>query len=955
MRSRADQRILWILLPSVLLASAVFVDLAAQAQVTVAVPEEARTAPLDQLTPVSPRVTVGKFANGFRYYIRENREPRNRAELRLVVKVGSIVEDDDQRGLAHFLEHMAFNGTENFEKQELVRFMESIGMRLGQGLNASTSFDETIYNLRLPTDSRENMAKAFQVLEDWAHGLTLDSEEIDKERGVVIEEWRGGQGAGSRVRDKQFPVLLKDSRYANRLPIGTRESLEKFSHDALRRFYRDWYRPELMAVIAVGDFNRSEIEALVKRHFEPLTPSTAKVRERGTYDIPEHPETLFTLVTDKEIGQTSVTVYHKMPHKDDWTIGGYRQRIVEDLYNSMLNERFVEIARQPGAAILGAGSSKGRLIGSKGAYTLSAGVPEDGIERGLDTLFTEASRVARFGFTASELERQKTDVLRGVERSYISRESRTSASFAAEYIRAFLYDESIPDIEYEFELYKRFLPTITLDEVNQVGRTWIRDADRVVAVTGPEKAGMKMPTEIALLDVIKAVEKKEIKPYVDNVADKTLLASLPTGSKIVETRQLENNVTEWKLANGVRVVLKPTDFQKDQIVFRAFSPGGTSLSTDEDYIPASTAVAVIAGGGLGQFNAIDLQKVLTGKVATASPFIGALEEGLTGNASTRDLETMFQLIYMRFTEPRADKEFFEVFNTQNRRALINRDAAPATAFNDAFNRIITQDHPRERPATVATLEKTDLEKSFAFYRDRFADAGDYTFIFVGDIDLETMRPAVERYLGALPSTGRKETWRDVSSRPPKGVITETVRKGVEPQSQTRIAFTGPFEYAKQAERTGIQALAMTLQTRLRNVLREDLGGTYSVGVGAGVAWRPYESYSLTISFGSAPERTDELVATIFKEIERMKASGPAESEVTDTREALLRTYETNLRQNGFWLNQFSADYQRGEEPGATLRTYTDSVKAITPASIQSAATRYFNVENYVRVTLMPER
>src|SRR5688572_24240709 len=484
---RIEHRKLWMLVVAVALVSA-SVHLVAQSPPKWKDSEEARTAPLDQLVPVSPKVTVGQFSNGFRYFIRENREPRNRAELRLVVNVGSILEDEDQRGLAHFLEHMAFNGTEHFEKQELIGFMESIGMRLGVGLNASTSFDETTYILRLPTDSRENMARAFQVLEDWSHGLTLDSEEIDKERGVVIEEWRGGQGAGSRVRDKQFPVLLKDSQYAERLPIGTRESLEKFSHESLRRFYRDWYRPELMGVIAVGDFSGTEIEALMRKHFEKLTASTPSPRERRDYDVPEHPETLFSIVTDKEIPQTSVTVYHKMPYKDDWTIGGYRQRIVEDLYNSMLSRRFAEIARQPGSPILGAGSSKGRLLGSKGAFMLSAGVPEDGIERGLETLFTEAARVARFGFTATELEREKTTALRSIERSYTSRESRTSGSYASEYIRAFLHGESIPDIEYEFELYKRFLPTITLEEINQIGRTWIRDADRVVAITGPEKA-----------------------------------------------------------------------------------------------------------------------------------------------------------------------------------------------------------------------------------------------------------------------------------------------------------------------------------------------------------------------------------------------------------------------------------------------------------------------------------
>jgi zinc protease len=951
MRDRTDYRRLLVLALVLAVSSA---QLIAQSTAKVAVPEEARTAPLDQLVPPTPKVTTGRFANGLRYFIRENREPRNRAELRLVVNAGSILEDDDQRGLAHFLEHMAFNGTTNFEKQELVRFMESIGMRLGPGVNASTSFDETVFMLQIPTDNPKNTATAFQILEDWAHGLTLDSAEIDKERGVVIEEWRLGQGAGSRVRDKQFPVVLKDSRYADRLPIGTRESLETFKHESLRRFYRDWYRPELMGVIAVGDFNAAEIEGLVRKHFEKLSASTPGRRDRVTFGVPEHQETLFTVVTDKEVQQTSVTVYHKMPYKDDWTHGGYRQRIVEDLYNSMLNRRFSEIARQPGSPILGAGSSKGRLIGSKGAYMLSAGVPDDGIERGLETLFTEAARVARFGFTASELEREKVTALRSIERSYTSRESRTSGSFAAEYIRAFLYGESFPDIEYEFELYKRFVPTITLEEINQVGRAWIRDADTVVAVTGPDK-GLKLPGEVALLGAIKTAGDREIKPYVDTVSDQPLLATVPAGSKIVETRALEGNVTEWKLANGIRVVLKPTDFQKDQIIFRAFSPGGTSLASDEDYIPATTSVAVIAGGGLGPFNAIDLQKVLTGKAAAVNPVIAMYEEGLNGNASPRDVETMFQLIYLRFTNPRADDAYFQVFNTQNKRALANRDAAPATAFNDTFNRIMTQDHPRQRPITAATFDKTSLDKSFAFYKDRFADAGDYTFIFVGDFNLETMRPLVERYLGGLPSTGRKETWRDIGIRPPTGVFTETVRKGLEPQSQTRIAFTGPFSYGNQAERTGIQAMAATVQTRLRNLLREDLGGTYSVGVSAGVSFRPQETYTLTISFGSAPERADALVKTIFEEIEKIKTSGPTESEVTDTREAMARSFETSLRQNAMWLNQFATDYQRDDEPGASLRTYPASVQALTPASIQKSAAQYFNMKNYVRVTLLPER
>ncbi len=923
-------------------------------QTTIAVPQEAFTAPLDQQTPVGPNVTVGRFDNGLRYFIRENQEPENRAELRLVVSVGSIVEDEDQLGLAHFVEHMAFNGAENFEKSELVEFMESIGMGLGPGVNATTSFDETIYTLELPTENPEHMATAFQILEDWAHGLTLDPEEIDKERGVIIEEWRLRRGAGARIRDQQFPILFRDSRYADRSPIGTLDSLENFDHESLRRFYTDWYRLDLMAVIAVGDFEASDIEALVREHFEDL-PRAQSPRERTDYGVPDHEETLFSIVTDPELSSSSVSVYHKMDVEEDWTIGGYRERIVEQLYNGILSGRFAEIARSPNAPFMGASSASGQLIRSKGVYALTAGVLENGIERGLGALFTEAERVARFGFTASELEREKTNALRGIERANTNRANRNSSSYASEYIRAFLDGESIPGIEYEYALYQRFIPEITLEEVNRVGQDWIRDANRVVLVTGPEKEGVTMPAEEALSAVIDARDSAEITAYVDTVSDRPLLADVPDGSRIVGTETRSFDITEWTLANGIRVVLKPTDYSDDQVVFRAFSPGGTSLAADEDFVPATTADSLIPNGGVGEFNAIDLQKILTGKVANVRPFISTFEEGVSGSASPADLETMFQLIYLRFTAPRADDTFFEVWQTQNRQFLANRGMNPAAVFSDAYTRIMTQDHPRQRPPTVEMIDEADLYESLAFYEDRFADAGDYTFVFVGNIDPDRMRPLVERYLGALPSTGRQETWRDIGVRAPTGVIEETVNKGIEPRSQTRIAFTGPFDYESQAERTGIRAMAMTLQERLFDYMREELGGTYSVSVSAGYNWRPEETYRLTISFGSDPERTEELVQTVYDGIEALKTEGPTEIEVANTREALLRAFETNFQQNGTILGQLVFDYQRGNEPGGSIETYPGSVEVLTPDSIQATARKYFNMENRVRVTLMPEQ
>ncbi|HAD75130.1 MAG TPA: insulinase family protein [Gemmatimonadetes bacterium] len=927
--------------------------------------EHARTGALRDPMPVGPGVTVGQLENGLQYYIRENSEPANRAEFSLVVKVGSVVEDEDQLGLAHFLEHMAFNGTENFEKQELIDFMESIGMRMGADLNAGTSFDETRYMLQIPTDSPEVMANTFQILEDWAHGLTLDPEEIDKERGVIIEEWRLRRGAAARIQDEQFPVLLRDSRYAERSPIGTVESLETFEHEALRRFYRDWYRPDLMAVIAVGDFDGAEVEALLIEHFEGIS-APENPRERVEYSVPDHDETLFTIATDEELTSTSVAVYHMLALDEQETIGGYRQQLVEGLYNGMLNLRLGEIARNPNPPFLGAGSSKGSLVRSKGAYLLSANVPEDGIERGLEVVFTEAERVARFGFTASELERQKIDVLRGIERAYTDRANRGSASYAAEYSRAFLDDEPIPGIEYEFELYKRFIPEMTLTEVNQIGSEWIRPQNRVVVVTGPEKEDLDMPSEEALLAVLTGVADMEITAYEETVIDQPLLAEIPEGSTVVGTREFAEDIVEWELGNGVRVALKPTDFREDQVLFQGFSPGGTSLASDEEWIPASSATVLLQGGGLGPFNTTDLRRVLTGKVASARPFISSFEEGVTGSGSPQDLETMFQLIYMTFTAPRADPEYFEVFNTRNRTSLQNRDASPAVAFNDAINRIMTQDALRSRPVTVETLDHTDLGGSLAFYQDRFEDASDFTFIFVGNIDLDVMRPLVERYLGGLPSTNRVETWRDLGERPPRGVIEEIVRKGLEPQSQTRLFFTGSIDYGDRSQRLGIAVMTSVLETRLREVLREELGGTYSVSVGSSFSWRPAGQYRLSISFGSDPERADELLAAVYEEVDRLKNSPPDEAEVNDVLEAQRRAWETNQESNSWWLSvldgryRYLLDQSDGRYPSGdvlleTLPTYGADLDALTPLRIQELARRYFDQDNRVRVTLLPEQ
>ena len=913
----------------------------------------AQTAALTQTIPVDTQITTGKFANGLRYYVRANKKPANRGELRLVVNAGSILEENDQQGLAHFVEHMAFNGTKHFPKQDIVKLMESLGMRFGPHVNAYTSFDETVYMLQVPTDKPDVLDKSFQVLEDWAHDLSFDDAEIDKERGVVMEEWRLGRGAEARMRDKQFPILLKDSRYADRLPIGKPEIIENVKHDRLKTFYADWYRPDLMAVVAVGDFDKAAVEGLIRQHFGSIAPAQAP-KPRPAYSVPDHPETLYTIASDKEAGSSSVSVYSLMAVRDQTTVGAYRRQLLEILFSSMLNARFAELAQKSDAPFLGAGTSRGLFVRTREYTTLSAGVKDEGLERGLDATFTEFARVARFGFTPVELDRQKTNLLRFIERAVTEKENQESGSFAAEYIRNFLEQEPIPGIVYENDLYHRFVPAITLAEVNALAKDWLPERNRVVTVNMPDKPGLPVPTESKLAGVMAAVTGKTLTPWADTVDLQPLMETTPAPGSIVKTTSKpEFGVTEWELSNGVKVVLKPTTFKEDEVVFRATSPGGSSLVSDTDYVPAVTASQVVAAGGVGKFSSIDLRKILTGKVASVSPSIDEESENLGGQASRKDLETLFQLIYLRFTQPRPDPQIFGVITSQTKARLANQEADPEFAFGKELETTLFLNHPRRRPITAAIVDQMNLDKSVAFYKDRFADASDFTFTFVGSFDLDTLKPFVERYLATLPALHRKETWKDIGARYATGVIEKKVEKGIEPKSQTVIVFTGPFQY-NQEQRIAIRAMSQVLETRLLDVLREDLGGTYSVSVGPSYDKIPREEYRIDISFGSNPTRTEDLVKTVLKEIELLKTNGPTEKQVADVKQTFLRDLETNSKQNNFYLTNISLRYQYGEDL-TSLFHLEDYYNKLTPATVQQAAKTYFNVGNYVKVELFPEK
>ena len=908
--------------------------------------------PLTAAVPVDPRITVGTLPNGLRYYLRANKQPERRAELRLVVNAGSILEDDDQRGLAHFVEHMCFNGTRHFPKQDVVAFLQSTGMRFGAHINANTSFDQTVFQLQIPTDDPAVIDRSFLILEDWAHAVSFDNDEVDKERGVILEEWRVGLGPGARILDQQLPVLLKDSRYANRLPIGTPEVIRSFTYDRLKKFYTDWYRPDLMAVIAVGDFEPAKIEALIRSRFGGI-PAAVSPRPRQNFDVPDHPGTRYVVATDPEATATTVSVSSVMAARDQTTVGAYRQQTVERVFSGLLSARLDEMAQKPEAPFLDANTSRGLFVKSAEATSLSALVADGGVEKGLAALFTEADRVARFGFTQTELDRYRLGYTQAFAQLAASNDEHTSVSLADEYIRSFMQQEPIPGIAYENGLVQRFLPEITLADINALAREWVPDRNRVVAVTAPRKAGVAVPDEAKLAAVLKSAGGGPLTAYVDTVSTKPLLEAVPKPGAIAKTTTKPAGVTEWTLSNGVRVILDPTTFKQDEVLFRAFSPGGTSLAPDQDFVAAETADRVVAEGGLGSLSAIDLSKKLAGKVAFVRPDIDEMFEGMGGRALRRDLETMFQLIYLTFTQPRADAEAFRAATGQLNAALANRQALPDVAFEDALNAAVTQNHLRAQPMSSEFVRQMNLEKSLKFYKERYADASDFTFVFVGSFDLPTIKPLAERYLGSLPALHRKETGRDVGIRPPSGVVEKELTRGSTPRSQVGVVFSGTFQN-NEKNRVILRTMANTLAGNLQRVLREDLGGTYGVSVAPEFTKRPAEEYRVTISFACDPARTQDLVKALFVVVDEFKTNGPSSGQVADAQAALRRDLETDSRQNGHVLSQLTYAYQYDEQAPdpATLRSLYDG---LTGPVLRDAARTYLDTSRYVKVVLFPEK
>ena len=908
---------------------------------------------LNDEIPLDNNILTGKLDNGIRYYIRVNKKPEDRAFLRLAVNAGSILENDDQRGLAHFVEHMAFNGSKHFQKNDLINYLESIGMRFGADINAYTSFDETVYKLEVPTDSAIMLEKGFQIMEDWAHDLSFDPAEIDKERGVVIEEWRLGRGANSRMFDKQVPVLLKDSKYAERLPIGKKEIIEKCSYETLKSFYDVWYRPDLMAVFAVGDFDKDKIEELVKKHFSGI-PGGKNTKERKLFPVPDQDQLLFSIVTDPEATNTIISFYHKMDLEPQDKVKDYRRQLVENLFDRMFNTRLNELSRKANPPFLNAYSSEGSFIRTKDFYTLSGMVKDSGITTGLETLLIEAQRVKKYGFTQTELSREKESMFSGMEQAYNERDKTESGDFVDEYIRNFLTREPAPGIAYEYELYKQYVPDITLDEVNKLSDIWIQEKNSVVLVNAPEKKGLTLPSENDLRSIFNKVKNSDLHAYEDKFSNLPLIDKLPVPSKILsEKKNDELKLTEVKLANGVKIILKPTNFKNDEIYFNAFGPGGSSLADSSLFVSASMASSLVQNSGVGNFDLMQLHKLLAGKVVNVVPFIGELNEGLTGSSSVKDMETMFQLIYLCFTSPHIDSTSFISFKTKIQNYLINRGASPEVAFQDTIQVTLGNYNYRRLPWTVNTLDGMDMDKSLNFYKERFADASGFTFVFVGNFDTTKIKPLIETYLGGLPSLTRGETWRDLKILPPKGIVEKKVLKGVEPKSLVNITFSGNYDWNTQ-NNYDFYSMLDVLRIKLREILREDKGGTYGVSVNGSAIKIPEQMYSMTISFGCAPEHVEDLVKTTFTELDSLKNYKVSDVYITKVKETQKREFEINTKENKFWLSSLQLYYFYNLDLSLIMK-YPERVEKFNSDVVQKTTQKYFDDKNYLKVVLYPQK
>ncbi len=910
----------------------------------------------NQVMPLDPKVKIGRLSNGLTYYIRQNKLPESRVELRLVVNAGSVLEDDDQLGLAHFVEHMNFNGTKRFPKNELVNYLQSIGVEFGADLNAYTGFDQTVYILPVPTDKPGLVEKGLEILEDWAHNALMDSLEIEKERGVVIEEWRLSRGADERMMKKTLPVQYKGSKYAERLPIGTKESLDHFSHAALKRFYKDWYRPDMQAVVIVGDIDVDEMEQKIIKMFGKI-PAPTSPRKRESFNVPDHSETLSVVAKDKESAFSTVQLLFKKEPQPETTIGDYTRYMNRSLFTGMLNSRLQELTLGANPPFVFAFSFYGNSYArTKDAYQVTANTSDTGMARTLFTLMQENKRVLLHGFTQSEFELQKKQMQSGYDRIFKEREKEESFKYADEYVNNFLINEPIPGIEWEYDFVKQYLNLVKLEDINKLAAQFITKDNLVITMNAPEKTGVDIPTNEEIQKILAEVEIAKIEPYKEKILADNLMddKKLKPGKIISSKSDEETGITTIKLSNGATVILKQTNFKNDEIIFRAFSKGGHSLVKDADYYSATYATGIISQSGIGKLNAVDLGNMLKGKSTSLSPNISLYSEGFNGSTIPKETETLLQLLNLYFTAPRKDTAAFSSYKTRQKQFFENLNSNPQIYFSGEFQKLMTKNHPRAGGIPKPEdLDKVNLERSMQIYKERFANAGDFTFLFVGSFNEDSIKPLLEKYIGSLPSTPKKETFKDLGIRPPAGMVKKEINKGSDPKSLVAMVFTKPATYSIK-EAFSLSSLGELMSIKLIEQLREEKGGVYGVSAFGNINRIPVSTASFTITFPCAPENVDTLTKAVLDEFKKIIRDGVTKEDLEKIKEQQKRKLEVDFKQNRFWIDNIYDAYFYGTSPTEILnkQKLTDG---LTAEMIQEAAKKYINLNGYILATLNPDK
>ncbi|MDD4728604.1 MAG: insulinase family protein [Dysgonamonadaceae bacterium] len=907
--------------------------------------------------PIDPAVRHGKLDNGLTYYIRHNKLPENRADFYIAQKVGSMMEEDSQAGLAHFLEHMAFNGTTNFPKKQMLNYLEENGVKFGENVNAYTSFDETVYYMsNVPLVREGILDSALLVLHDWANEIALEGEEIESERGVIREEWRTRGGAQSRLWEKMLPVMYKGSKYANRLPIGSIDVINNFKHQEIRDYYEKWYRPDLQGIIIVGDFDIDKVEEKVKTLFSKIE-MPANAAERIYYPVPDNEETIVSIATDPEATRTSLMLFYKhepLPDEIKLSQAGFVINYIKSVASSMINDRFQEITQKPNSPFLGAYAYDGDyfVAKTKDAWTVAGASADDKIKDALSAMIRETERMKKFGFTASEYERARENTIKNYENSYNNRDKQQNSVYSQEYVSSFTNNEPFPGIEYEYNMIKMVAPNIPVEAINQTVAQLIQDNNMVISISGPQKEGLVYPTEAEILALVDKVKAEDIEAYVEEVSDEPLITTPPTPGEIVKTETNETfDATVWTLSNGMKVVLKKTEFKDDQILMTASSVGGTSQYAVQDPINSKVMGNVMTLGGVGNFSVTNLRKALAGKTASASPTVGITTQGFSGSSSIKDFETMLQLVHLYFNSPRSDQDAFDSFIERMESQLKNVEAEPMVAFSDSAVHALYGDNPIMMRLKLQDLKKVDYEQIMTMYKQLFFNPGSFVFTFVGNIDEEAIKPAVLTYLASLKGEPTHGEFIHIPMDVTKGKIKNVFQKEMEnPKASVFNVFSGEIERT-QKNRILMSMFDQILDIVYTEKVREDEGGTYGVSSRGSIARYPENQTILQIVFETDPDKMEHLNTIVHKELKDIATNGPRQADFNKVKEFMSKKYDEDIKLNSYWLAVLDTYYFYNEN---NYSDYLSTLKSITTNDIKDFASKLLSQDNEIVVSMMPK-